>query len=501
MRLIVLTLIVIFSWQISLGQLGRYTEEEVKLQELFIAANAEKLRGNYEKAIEVFKQFLEKDKGNAAACYELARLYDLEEKNEEAVKLAAKSVENDPTNEWYQMFLADLYLKVNRDDKAAEVYEGLVKTNPNEEDYYFKWAYFLVRASETEDAIKVYNTLEKKIGVNEEITRRKHSLYLGLGDYKKAQKELNILIGHYPNNADYQHMLANFFEQTGDKNGAKEVYQRILKIDPNDAQAKIALAEGNKKQGNSEGYYTRLKDVFENPDVHIDVKITEIFPMVTKVADTGDKELAKEVLELAYILEKNHPHQAKSYSIIGDLLYYSEDKEKALGYYKKTLEYDETVYLVWEQMLYIFADLKDYKSLVKESENALDLFPNQGSIYYLNGLGYSGQKKHKDAVSSLKQALIMSNRNPRLKFQVHGLLGAEYNALKQYDASDKNFEEALKLNPQDPIILNNYSHYLSQREGADFEKARKMSEVANDLAPNQPSFQDTYGWILYQMKD
>jgi tetratricopeptide (TPR) repeat protein len=326
-------------------------------------------------------------------------------------------------------------------------------------------------------------------------------LYLGLGNYKKAEKELDVLIEKYPNNPEYRHLLANFFEQTGDKASAKNVYQQILKIDPEDAQAKIALADGNKKNGNKVDYFAKLKDVFQNPGVHIDVKITEIFPLVTQVADNGNKEMVADVLELAYILEEVHPNDAKSYSIIGDLLYYSNDKEKALEYYKKTLERDESVYLVWEQMLYVLADLRDYDKLVKESDNALDLYPNQGTLFYLNGLGYSGLKKHKDAVSSLQQALNMASKNPRLKFQTHNLLGREYGALQQYERADKNFEEALKLNPQDPIVLNSYSHSLAQRDGGDLEKAKEMSATANDLAPNQPRFQDTYGWVFYQLKD
>lgn len=488
-------------WQTGFAQIKQITEEEIKLQELFIAANAEKLRGNYEKSIALFESFLEKDRENGAASYELARLYDLEEKNDKAVKQGEKAVEQDPSNIWYQMFLADLYLKTNQDKKAAGVYEVLVEKNPKEQDFYFKWAYFLVRANETEKAIKAYDDLEKKVGINEEITRRKHSLYLGLGNYKKAQKELDILIEKYPTNTSYRHLLANFFEQTNDKAAAKKVYQDILKLNPKDAQAKIALADNNKKNGNKEDYFAKLKDVFQNPGVHIDVKVTEIFPLITQVADTGNKEMATDVLELAYILEEVHPNEAKSFSIIGDLLFYSNDKEKALTYYKKTLERDESVYLVWEQMLYVLADLKDYDQLVKESENALDLYPNQGTIFYLNGLGYSGQKEHKDAVSSLQQALIMAGKNPRLKFQTHLLLGREYNAMKQYERADKNFEEALKVNPQDPVVLNTYSMALSQRETADFAKAKEMAALANDLLPNRPGFQNTYGQAFYKLKD
>jgi tetratricopeptide (TPR) repeat protein len=59
---------------------------------------------------------------------------------------------------------------------------------------------------------------------------------------------------------------------------------------------------------------------------------------------------------------------------------------------------------------------------------------------------------------------------------------------------------ALKYNPKNLYVLNNYSYYLSLRE-AELEKAINMSQRAIALEPENTSFQDTYGWILYKMGD
>ena len=48
-------------------------------------------------------------------------------------------------------------------------------------------------------------------------------------------------------------------------------------------------------------------------------------------------------------------------------------------------------------------------------------------------------------------------------------------------------------------MLNNYSYYLSLRK-LNLDKAEAMSKKCNELEPNNNSYQDTYGWILYQMK-
>ncbi|MCS5662926.1 MAG: hypothetical protein NZ604_01390, partial [Flavobacteriales bacterium] len=65
------------------------------------------------------------------------------------------------------------------------------------------------------------------------------------------------------------------------------------------------------------------------------------------------------------------------------------------------------------------------------------------------------------------------------------------------NASDANYEKSLALIPENPIVLNNYSYYLSLRS-KDLEKAERLSKQCVELSPGEPTYQDTYGWILYK---
>ena len=79
-------------------------------------------------------------------------------------------------------------------------------------------------------------------------------------------------------------------------------------------------------------------------------------------------------------------------------------------------------------------------------------------------------------------------------------MGDAHHSLKNNVESDKNYDNALRIDPNNVIVLNNYSYYLSLRN-EDLEKAKRMSAKSNNLAPNQASFQDTYAWILFQLKE
>jgi tetratricopeptide (TPR) repeat protein len=76
------------------------------------------------------------------------------------------------------------------------------------------------------------------------------------------------------------------------------------------------------------------------------------------------------------------------------------------------------------------------------------------------------------------------------------MLGDAYQSLKEYDKSNKAYEEALTANPFNDIVLNNYSYYLSLRK-ADLEKAEKMSTLLVKNHPDNAAYLDTHAWVLY----
>jgi tetratricopeptide (TPR) repeat protein len=476
------------------------SEEEVNTQKIFIDANKEKILGNYENAVYLFKEVLKRDKKNHAALYELARIYDVQEKNDKALHSIKEALSIDSENVWYEMFLADLHDKMGKPKEAAKIYETLVSQDDENTYYYEKWAFHLVKAGEAEKAIKVYDKLEDKFGVNEELSGKKYRLYLGLGNQKKAAEELEMLVKSAPSNTDHKHMLASFYLQIGDQKKAEEIYKEILKIDPDDAYASIALAERLKDGGDDISFLNTLKPVFENLEVNIDVKIKELIPYIHKLANSGDEVLGKKIIELAEILQEVHPNEAKSYSAFGDILYYSGDNQAALGKYQKALELNKSVFTVWEQVMYINMELRNFEDLLKTSDEAIDFFPNHAKAYYFNGVANGQLKNHKDAINSLQQALIMSRKNPTLRLDIYNHMAIEYYQLEDFDKSDTAFEEALKINPKAHSILNRYSHYLAMR-GVDLAKAKEMCAKANELNPNNPYYQDTYGWILYKIKE
>ena len=475
------------------------SEDEIKLQEAFLAASKERILGNYEEAASLYEALMKKDRQNDVIAFELGRVYDHLEEPEKAIENFEKAIKLQPENEWYKKYLADVYQKLGLDLKAASIYKELVSKNPRNDFYYFKWAYFLVRANKINEALDVYVALEKEMGISEELVRRKHSLYLGLGKYSKAANELERLIDAFPDRVEYYHLLASFYEQIDERKKAVKIYKDILKIYPDDPKAQMALVNDSAPKNDEIEYLKSLQPIFEKNDLSIDLKIARILPLIQEVASSGNVQLADELLQLTNILERVHPNEAKAFSAAGDILYHTNRLDEAIQKYEKTIALDDTVYSVWEQLLYAYLENKQYDQLVESSEEAMDYFPNKASAYYLNGLANIKKGKYKDALSALEQALLMSGKDGFMQFQVLGNLGKVYHELKDGGQSNAAFEKALQLNAKSPQVLSAYSISLADR-GENLEKAEEMAKTANTILPNNAQTAHARGWVFYKKK-
>jgi Tfp pilus assembly protein PilF len=107
------------------------------------------------------------------------------------------------------------------------------------------------------------------------------------------------------------------------------------------------------------------------------------------------------------------------------------------------------------------------------------------------------KKEYKEAVEYLTIGKDYVFKNPALLAQFYANLGDANHGLKEFEASDSAYEEALKIEPKNIYVLNNYGYYLSLREEK-LDRAEELSAYCNELEPDQSNYQDTYAWILYK---
>ena len=469
--------------------------ERKELDFIFVNAAKEKMLGNLDRAAELYAQCIRIDGSNDASMYELARILIAQNKVSDAQFFAKSAAAINPDNQWYQLLLADIYQKTRQYDEAAIVYQRLSRKYPERVDFALEQANVLVMAGKHTEALKIYEKIENETGITPELAIQKEQLWIKLGKIDKAAEELLKLIEKYPGEPQFYGMLAELYQANDMDEKAIELYNKIEQIDPGNPYVNLSLAEHYRSKGEKEKSFQHLKQAFNSPKLELETKINILSSYLPLVENSPD--MMGQALDLCEEMVKAHTEDSRVYAIYGDFLFTAKKHREAKDQYLKALEADKDKFVVWQQLLWIDNELKDYTGMKTRSEEALTYFPNQPLVYFFNGLANSQLKKHEEAVDAYKTGSMLVVDNDAMLVQFYSSMGDSYHQLNMHKESDEAYDKALNIDPKNPNVLNNYSYYLSLR-GENLEKAAEMSKLSNRLEPDNASYEDTYAWILYK---
>lgn len=475
------------------NKLSEYEQKELDFT--FVNAAKEKMLGNLDRAAELYAQCVRIDGSNDASMYEIARILMTQNKVNDAQFFAKSAAAIKPDNEWYQLLLADIYQKTRQYDEAAEVYQRLTKKFPYRMDFYLEQANVLVLAGKHAEALKIYEKVESEMGISPELALQKEQLWIKQGKIDKAAEELLKLIEKYPDEPQFYGMLAELYQANDMNEKAMELYSKIEQMDPGNPFVHLSLADYYRSKGEKEKSFNHLKQAFMSDKLDLETKInilSSYFPLVQ-----NSPEMMDQALQLNEEMVKTNPEDSRVYAIYGDFLFAAKKNEQSKTQYLKSLELDKDKFQVWQQLMWLDNEQRDFQAMKARSEEALNYFPNQPLVYFFSGLANSQLKNYEEAVEAYKTGIMLVVDNDAMLAQFYSSLGDSYHQLKQHKESDEAYEKALKINPENATVLNNYSYYLSLR-GENLEKAEKMSKLSNNLEPGNASYEDTYAWVLYK---
>ncbi|MEO6133136.1 MAG: tetratricopeptide repeat protein [Saprospiraceae bacterium] len=486
--------ILFLTWSFStvlFGQKARPSEEQVNIEKKLIEGKKYALLGEWDKAEANYKSILMTDPQNSVACYELSRNMEAVGKYTDALSYVKKAIRIEPDNEWFLLMEADIDEKTNDLYAAMDVYDRLISLKPERPHYYAMLINFCKKTNQRERLLAVLDKYEQLTGVTESITRNRFEALDSLGRKEDALHAIDKLIAAFPMNIEYKFLAASYCKTKGMNDQALVYYKQILDIDPGDSRARLALAGVEKQDGNKVAYLESISSIMSNPALNIDVKVKELIPYVMELSEKKDMALGQALLNVIDKLITTHPKEAKGYAIKGDVLAIMGQKKNAIKAYTASTNINGNIYAVWEQMVSLLIDTYAYDDVITEATRAIDLFPNQGYLYY--ALGYSEYKnrRYDEALDNLNQAMIMTGKNISQKISVYNVLGMVYDELGQADKSFQAFETALSLNPRSAETLSQYSLVLSKR----IEQSDKAIAMAGKVLADGNQSAAVQQWI------
>lgn len=470
-------------------------KDKLNFDYLYHNANKEKILGNYDIATSLYIQCIKINPKEAAPYYDLATIFTFQNKTKEALDFARQAYVLNKENIWYSLLYAELLSQSGQFQKAIDVFSEIIKKNPGKVEVIMEMGNIQEQMQQYENAIKTYNQAEQITGITEETSLSKQRVYLKQNKINKAIEETKRLAEAIPQEPRYRLMLAELYENNKEPEKAFEIYCEALKTDPDNPYILLSLADYHHKRKEYAKAFNYLRRAYANPDMDIDNKIKILLSFY--MTSEENEELNKEVYSLFEILIATHPNDGKAYSVYGDFLYRDLKLKEARDQFKKALEFSADKFAIWNQVIILDSELQEWETMEKDSEKAIELFPTQPNFYLFSGLAKIQLKKYQEAVEKLELGAALVVDNAQLSSQFFSNLGDAYHRMNKNKESDMAYEKALKFDPNNVYVLNNYSYYLSLRKEK-LDDAERMSKRANEIEPGSPSFQDTYAWVLFQ---
>jgi tetratricopeptide (TPR) repeat protein len=479
----------------------------VKLREAeFYFTEGEKffILEDYSKALLYYQRTLELTPENGTVHYKIAEILSHSNKQDDLLK-ASLSIEQalrlERKNKYFYLLAANIYNSLGRFDKAAQTYEALMSEVKGTEEYLYELASIYQYANKQDEALKVYNRAEAIMGVNEVSSAQKQRILMDQGKIKEALTEGERLMQAYPDEERYVMGFAEVLSEKGMRNEAIQYLEKFIAQNDGAPNAAMLLAGIYRDNNQEEKARPLLIKLFDNADLEFSRKMLILGTYSAQISMNRSKKTpdeAQEVFAFALFnkLLQSNPSEPNIHILGGDLYLSSERTREAQREYLKAVELGEVNYEVWENLLYIDMQLEQYDMAISHAEQALELYPNQRMIHYFNGYALLKKRHFKEAISALEQSKKLSNSSPAFVSDLNALLGDAYNAVKNYEQSDKAYEEALSFNANNSVVLNQYSYFLALRK-QNLEKAEKMASTLVKNNPDNPTFLDTYAWVLY----
>ncbi|WP_143960482.1 tetratricopeptide repeat protein [Litoribacter populi] len=474
-------------------------DKSVKGDRLFVEGQRYMMLEEYDKAYFYFGKAQDLKPHEPAIKFKMAEILARANENDKALELGMEAIELDPSNKYYNLLIAEVYKKKNKPAKAAEVLQGLMDSSDDNQHYILELASLYLTAQDFDNALSALDQAEEYYGVVEQLTVQKQRIYLRKNKLDKAIEEGQKLIDANPGNSSYVLALVEILFNNGKGNEALDLVKESLDTYPQQPELHMAAYTLHKERGERDTANEYLRLAFENPELEGEVKAKAFADLMQEFKTDDTEKLLADLEEQMITL---HPNDADVLAVLGDRELFSDNKEKSLQYYQRSIAIKQDNAHALQSVITLKFEMdQDFEAIEKYTEIGVDEFSDRAEFWFFDGTAKAAQKKHTEAKESLEQAYKTNRgRNKQLSQLIYGQLGDTYHSLGDEEKAYENYEKGLEINPNDEHILNNYAYFLSLSK-TKLDKAKQMSERLVKKYPTNSTYLDTHAWVLFQLEE
>lgn len=467
-------------------------------QYALIEAVKQKNLGNLPEAVKLYRLVVKDKPSCDIAHYELGTIYLMSNQLEIARQSLEKAYLLDPDNKWYTLAYLNSLGAVEDYETITDILKEKIKRFPEEVEWEFQLASVTFSRGKPGKAIKILERIEKEMGFSEKITLLKASIYESEEKFDLAKTEIVKVMVLFPEAIQFRIVAAELCMKGGEEDEAADYYLEILEMDSINIFALTNLTDYYRKKKDYKNSLNYLARSFNNKQIDAKRKMAILSYYLSEdeyVLNYGD-----EMDTLLQVFLKNHPDEPEVRLMATDFYIEIKAYEKAYQQLKFFLEKNPGNFPIYMQAILLANAASLNEELIFMTERAIVLYPDSVDLRFFRGIGLYEEGDYGKLIENF-EGISFEDFSVKEYISQSKLLCAEaFYRSNDYTRSDSLFELLIAEDPQNYMVLNNYSYYLAER-GEKLQMARKWSKVAITNNPDNATFLDTYAWVMYKLEE
>ena len=414
-----------------------------------------------------------------------------------AEKELKTAVQLDTMNFWYRYRLALVYSASDRKELTIAMYEDLLKDFPKKTDLYYSLIDLYFAEGQPDKALNTLSQIEAVSGKNEATAMTRFQLLARLGKQKEAYESLEEFNREY-SSPQVLSMLGDYQMSMYNDSTALKYYDEALDLEPGFAPAVLGKAETLRITRRYDQYFSIINKFLSDDTVPSAGKCDYLKAVMQQSDPMFIKTFMSRVDTMIVNAVSAHPKDSMVLVTAG-VYYFGTDREaEALKYLKENMDiYPESLSAA-ANYIEVLMYTKDWDVLAAESEAAFKKFPEETAFLEMSSMAHYNKGDYGRVLENCRTILSSAAGDSLKSLTAYSTMGDMYHQMGENAKAYKAYESALKINSTYAPVLNNYAFYLSM-EGKKLKKAAAMSKITVDQEPDNPTYLDTYAWILYLM--
>lgn len=473
----------------------RKQEREERYEYFYVEGLRNKFVGSPANAIALFEECIKIMPGRDGAWYQIGQIAYFTGDNEKALRYGKEALSLGK-NIWHYMLVANAFYQMGNTDSAILYYEIASREFPDAEEIKYTLGNLYYDNGYYSEAAGIFRYFDDKYSMGGSSAIPLVRSLIKLNDYNEAENKLKLLITEYPDDYSFKGILAEMYRDSGQTEKAGELYEELFNSEPDNITLIFSLAEFFRKGSNYADLFSILNTVALRENLPVEEKVTFFASQLDDPAITENYSREFEISLM--VLEGSHDNNPLVYLLRPELYSMTGRKKAAIESLEIYLKRWPDGYYAWEKILFLLADERDYERLYALSTAAVRRFNTALLPRIMNAAASTEIGLYDEALEQLGRARKLINDNKDLAMQI---LSMEADALYRKGDADgafSKFDEALIIDQNDLVVLNNYAYFLAENN-IRLKDALRMIEKVMKYEQDNNVYNDTYAWVLYKM--